>query len=143
MTKELVEVVQAKRIETVTGDFLQDPGEPFWRIEIDGYCADFDYEAAANNFAAAINARIASARLSAEAAIVAWQPFETAPQKGTIIVGRGGDFPFVEVLRWRLGEWLELDGSRFRITDERYGPLYWMPLPAPPADTLEQGKQHG
>lgn len=72
MTKELVEVVQAKRIETVTGDFLQDPGEPFWRIEIDGYCADFDYEAAANNFAAAINARIASARLSAEAAIVAW-----------------------------------------------------------------------
>lgn len=47
--------VMPYKVETVTGDFMQEPGEPFWRIEIGGYCADFDHEQGAINFAAAIN----------------------------------------------------------------------------------------
>lgn len=52
----LREAVKVQRIETVDGDCMTEEGEPFWRIEINGYCADFDYEEAANNFADAIRA---------------------------------------------------------------------------------------
>lgn len=58
--------VLVREIETVTGDFCTEPGEPFYRIEIDGFCADFDYREAADNFAAAINARIAARPAVAE-----------------------------------------------------------------------------
>ena len=47
--------VEVQEIETVTGDLLLDPGEPFWRIVINDYCADFDTERAARNFADQIN----------------------------------------------------------------------------------------
>ncbi len=33
-----------------------EPADPIWRIEIGGYCADFEHEQAARNFANAINA---------------------------------------------------------------------------------------
>lgn len=46
--------VTVREIETVTGDFLTEAGEPFYRIEINGYCADFDHRQAAENFVAAI-----------------------------------------------------------------------------------------
>ena len=49
-------VATVRTIETVTGDFMTEPGEPFYRIELNGYCADFDHEEAAKNFAAQINA---------------------------------------------------------------------------------------
>lgn len=49
-----------KEIETVTGDFLTELGAPFYRIEIDGYCADFDYREAAENFASAIQRAFAA-----------------------------------------------------------------------------------
>jgi len=52
-------------VETVTGTFGELPGEPIWRIEFDGYCADFDYSEAANNFANAINEACLVALLSA------------------------------------------------------------------------------
>ncbi|MFD1104193.1 hypothetical protein [Sphingobium olei] len=54
--------VEVRQIETVTGDFMQEPGEPFWRIEINGYCAEFDSELAAKNFADQINALSAPAQ---------------------------------------------------------------------------------
>lgn len=54
MTDEQPEQWAVKEIETVTGDFQTESGAPFYRIEIDGYCADFDYREAAENFAAAI-----------------------------------------------------------------------------------------
>lgn len=63
------DVVEVRKVETVTGDFMQDEGEPFWRIEIGGYCADFDHEQAARNFAAAIAAMRPE---SERAGIVAW-----------------------------------------------------------------------
>lgn len=50
--------VEVREIETVTGDFHTERGQSFWRIEVDGYCADFDYEEAARNFAAALNQRL-------------------------------------------------------------------------------------
>jgi hypothetical protein len=58
MVRPAGDYVLVREIETVTGDFYTEPGEPFYRIEIDGFCADFDYRDAADNFAAAINARI-------------------------------------------------------------------------------------
>ena len=51
--------VEVEKIETVTGDFGTEPGEPFWRVRIGEQCADFDFELAARNFAAAIE-RLAS-----------------------------------------------------------------------------------
>lgn len=57
---ETGEWIEVREIETVTGDFLTEPGKPFWRIEIDGYCADFDYREAAENFCAAINRRLST-----------------------------------------------------------------------------------
>ena len=51
--------IAVRKIETVTGDFYTEQGEPFWRIELGGYCADFDHEAAANNFASIIAAALA------------------------------------------------------------------------------------
>lgn len=68
--------MEVKKIETVTGDFLTEPGTPFWRIELDGYCADFDYEEAANNFAAAIQAMRGGQ--GERAGIVAWLRGEAA-----------------------------------------------------------------
>ncbi|WP_156367228.1 hypothetical protein, partial [Novosphingobium sp. KN65.2] len=53
-------VAVVREIETVTGDYLTDPGEPFYRIEFGGYCADFSYREAAENFAAQINALVAN-----------------------------------------------------------------------------------
>jgi hypothetical protein len=47
--------VLVRKVETVSGDYMTEAGEPFWRIEINGYCADFDHEQAARNFAAQIN----------------------------------------------------------------------------------------
>lgn len=57
--------VEVRMVETVTGDFYSEPGEPFWRIEIDGYCADFDSEGAAQNFASRINYLVRRAAIAA------------------------------------------------------------------------------
>lgn len=48
-------IATVEMIETVTGDFYTDPGEPIWRVMVGEYCADFDSEQAARNFASAIN----------------------------------------------------------------------------------------
>jgi hypothetical protein len=63
-------LVEAKKIETVAGDFYNEPGEPFWRVEIDSYCADFDFELAARNFADAINRRLSALSTPANAEVV-------------------------------------------------------------------------
>lgn len=58
--------VKVREIETVAGDFLTEAGVPFYRVEIDGFCADFDYREAAENFANAINQMVARHRHQAE-----------------------------------------------------------------------------
>ena len=55
--------IEARLVETVQTWPPGEPGEPFWRIEIDGYCADFDHEGAAKNFASRINYLIRRAAL--------------------------------------------------------------------------------
>ena len=48
-------IATVEMIETVTGDFYTEPGEPIWLVMVGEYCADFDSEQAARNFASAIN----------------------------------------------------------------------------------------
>jgi hypothetical protein len=46
-----------ERIEMVNYETgFQTPADPIWRVEVSGYCADFETETAANNFHAAIAA---------------------------------------------------------------------------------------
>jgi hypothetical protein len=46
-----------ERIEMVNYETgFQTPADPMWRVEVSGYCADFETETAANNFHAAIAA---------------------------------------------------------------------------------------
>lgn len=42
------------KVEQICSSGSEDPSEPIWRISIDGYCADFSTETAAQNFANAI-----------------------------------------------------------------------------------------
>lgn len=70
-----------EKVETVTGDFLTEPGEPLWRIVLDGYCADFDYENAAKNFASAIN-RTAPSTSAGDAL----RAMEAAPKDGRYVL---------------------------------------------------------
>lgn len=43
--------IEVRKVETPTG-------RTFWLVAIDGYCAVFDFEQAAHNFAGAINRRL-------------------------------------------------------------------------------------
>lgn len=47
-----MKVEQVEMVDWSSGS--EDPSEPIWRISIDGYCADFSTETAAQNFAKAI-----------------------------------------------------------------------------------------
>ena len=50
-----------QRIDRVSYDTgYREPAEPMWRVQVSGYCADFETETAANNFHAAITALAAS-----------------------------------------------------------------------------------
>lgn len=74
-------VATVREIETVTGDFLTDPGEPFYRIELNGYCADFDTREAAQNFADQINLHTHPPTGVERAQIVAWlESIDISPQ---------------------------------------------------------------
>jgi hypothetical protein len=60
-----------------------------------------------------------------------WQPIETAPKDGTIVLGcdgTGDDYQVYEMA------WIE--NVEFMWTDPRfggiYGPTHWMPRPPPP-----------
>jgi hypothetical protein len=76
-------------------------------------------------------------RLDAAERVQAWQPMETAPQDGTMILlfpssewteDTDGDY---EVTYWDadLGGWYQ-----HQHPDDYDGPTHWMPLPAPPKD---------
>lgn len=63
-----------------------------------------------------------------------WQPMETAPKDGTVVLGcdqKDSDyFPFS--MRWEpTHEWGD---PRW---DGQYSPTHWMPLPEPPLSTTE------
>ena len=53
--------IAVSRVECVSYENgYRESAEPIWRIEVDGYCADFPSEAAVNNFLAAITKALAS-----------------------------------------------------------------------------------
>ncbi|WP_406871591.1 hypothetical protein WHT83_14825 [Aminobacter sp. P9b] len=75
-------VASVERVECVSYDTgYEMPADPIWRVEIDGYCADFDFETAARNFAAAINRRSA---LAGEPGIKALEWTEPGPRNNWV-----------------------------------------------------------
>lgn len=64
-----------------------------------------------------------------------WQPFETAPKDGTLILL--GALNMVFVGRWEesYGAWHLLDGCRECVG--LFFPKYWMPLPEPPKEASD------
>lgn len=62
-----------------------------------------------------------------------WQPIETAPKNGTVILVCGGNagfyYPTTLAALWDNGEWLP---DQWEQVDESLEPEYWMPLPEPP-----------
>lgn len=86
--------VEVEKIETVTGDFGTEPGEPFWRVRIGEQCADFDFELAARNFAAAIE-RLASLSQTPATPMDELQrlgqEYDGAVQEGPFHVSRSSD----------------------------------------------------
>lgn len=64
----------------------------------------------------------------------AWQPIETAPRDGTLIIGwEPGDVPRVCWPYWRTDQ-----EGLWRYSDAFHGsyaitPTHWMPLPDPPS----------
>lgn len=51
--------IAVEKIETVTGDFGELEGAPYWRLVVEDRVADFDHPGQASNFALAVNLRLA------------------------------------------------------------------------------------
>jgi hypothetical protein len=64
-----------------------------------------------------------------------WQPIETAPKDGTLVLicGFGSEGYFVADAKWD-GEWLLFHPDNDDHTEPSYNVSYWMPLPAPPSE---------
>jgi hypothetical protein len=70
-----------------------------------------------------------------------WRPISTAPRDGTeiLVTGESGHIPphsrfYINAhVRpgYRQGMWLDATGTR--LADAGWEPLWWMPLPEPPA----------
>lgn len=71
-----------------------------------------------------------------------WLPIDQAPKdKGYQWIGRDGDLPFADFMRWNGERWVFSDGS---YLDDRkpLGKLFYHPLPLPPA-RITREKDHG
>ena len=69
-----------------------------------------------------------------------WQPVETAPKDGTVVLVWTRTGPHLAAyLRLRPEGWMEKDGS-YLLTEDTTGlPTHWMPLPVPPASNADIG----
>lgn len=81
-----------------------------------------------------------------EHAAVGWQPIETAPRDGTIVlIGAAGKVPRVYAAAWA-GDadfpWTIFDGSHESDGWHDSGPTHWMSLPAAP-DAINTAEQPG
>lgn len=82
-----------------------------------------------------------------------WQPIETAPTDGTVMLGwfpyfcAAGERGQVFVMRWNDEKWASKPKPHFDASGWVWGvrelrkrqPTHWMPLPDPPAQEQEQG----
>jgi hypothetical protein len=65
-----------------------------------------------------------------------WKPIDASARDGAYKwVGRAGDFPFADFMRWSAGDqkWFFIDGSWMEEVTP-YGTLVYFPLPAAPAE---------
>ena len=84
-----------------------------------------------------------------------WQPIETAPKDGSILIGASfgslGDLEWVSDIRWLTTcDVAELDGLAepeewtepgwYSSNDDEFFPTHWRPLPEPPARTALEGE---
>lgn len=61
-----------------------------------------------------------------------WQPIETAPKNGTVILifGVYVGYPIQHVVEWRKGRWkVDTEDGWWGVVVD---PTHWMPLPNPP-----------
>lgn len=54
----LTAVPPVERIEMVQGFVPEEPADPMWRVQVSGFCTDFETETAASNFRNAILALV-------------------------------------------------------------------------------------
>lgn len=85
---------------------------------------------------------------NAEGAVVGWQPIETAPRDGTVIIVGGtpdGYGPKVRTAHWGSGRYLNHKKGFQQAWVDHPGhtcdPTHWMPLPAPPASDTTAGDE--
>ncbi len=73
-----------------------------------------------------------------------WQPVETAPKDGTVVLVWTRTGPHLAAYLGRRPEgWMEKDGS-YLLTEDTTGlPTHWMPLPVPPASNADIGAALG
>lgn len=66
-----------------------------------------------------------------------WQPIETAPKDGTVVLLRWSEWPRMAMTGYWLEGWAVEDKEHGHYVLRCVEPIHWMPLPAPPA-TSEQ-----
>jgi hypothetical protein len=73
-----------------------------------------------------------------------WQPIETAPKDGTLVLicGFGSEGYYVADAKWD-GEWLLFHPDNDDHTEPSYNVSYWMPLPAPPSEVSRPHQRGG
>lgn len=67
-----------------------------------------------------------------------WQPIETAPEDGSVLLGWDsdeGDYVILEYISDLVGYWLVCKISADEAWSGLDGISHWMPLPAPPEAT--------
>lgn len=66
-----------------------------------------------------------------------WQPIETAPKDGTVVLvcGFGPSGYYVTTAQWD-GAWFLFDVAEDRYSAESSGHSHWMPLPKPPGGQI-------
>jgi hypothetical protein len=76
-------------------------------------------------------------------AALEWQPIETAPKGGTLIlVGSARDGYTTEAqFDTEREEWWEVNTHWTDATGDPLYPTHWMPLPAPPVGSVGGGKE--
>ena len=71
-----------------------------------------------------------------------WQPIETAPKDGTVVLLAGCRKPVAAAwLEDEIDYWHVDDNKRGPFALRGPGPTHWMPFPAPPESTQRRGKR--
>lgn len=61
-----------------------------------------------------------------------WQPIETAPHDGRLILAWGPCWSLPDIISWMPDHKVWQEGLQGDYVDDGWEPTHWMPLPAPP-----------